>query len=336
MKIRFMYRFGFIMDIGSFFALRYNEKEEYKLGFGEINGQGMYQNSVRMKLKERMPNLVPEMKLFAGLSKPGISVFTGLIDSYFDNYYKDCSIEGFRQYLLEPKNAREAILKKFFDNTEMEKEAVLEQLAFDCEIGEPYRSLLFAYFQYPERFMERILAEVDRVIACLKQIYKEYMPRVIEAAKHFSYQQYLLGVHRYTIEKVPPEYQEIWVSFAIVNSGIIYQINQLPIRVLILGVEYEKYSRYPLPDTVPICHALGDEVRAIIFGKLICAPGSTINEIIESSGKARNTVVHHMEALKNANLVKVRQQGKKTMFYPNKKVMEEYIQMMQCMVNDME
>ena len=301
-----------------------------------MNGQEMHQERVRMKLRERMPNIIPEMKLFAGLSKPGISPFSELISSYLENYYKDCSIEGFRQYLLVPENARKAILKKYFDNTEMEKEAVLEQLAFDCEIKEPYRSLLFAYFQYPERFMERILAEVDRVIACLKQIYKESMPRVIEAAKHFSYQQFQHGVHRNTIEKVPTEYQEIWVSFTIVNSRIVFQIRQFPIKVLILGVEREKYSRYPIPHTVPICHALGDEVRALIFGKLICAPGSTINEIIESSGKARNTVVHHMEVLKNANLVEARQQGKKTMFYLNKKVMEDYIQMMQCMVNDME
>lgn len=126
MKIRFMYRFGFIMDIGAFFVLRYNEKEEYKLSFGEIDGQAMYQESVRMKLEERMPNIIPEMKLLSGSSKPGITPFTELIVSYFDKYYKDCSIEGFRQYLLAPENTRKAILKKYFDNTEMEKEAVLE------------------------------------------------------------------------------------------------------------------------------------------------------------------------------------------------------------------
>ena len=114
-------------------------------------------------------------------------------------------------------------------------------------------------------------------------------------------------------------------------------MNQFPIQVWILGIEYEKnLVQQPLRQTIPICHALGDEVRVLILEQLVFAHESTINEIIESSGKARNTVVHHMEVLKNADLVKVKKQGKKTLFYPNKKVMEEYIQLLQWFVNDME
>ena len=214
---------------------------------------------------------------------------------------------------------------------------MFERLAFNCEIGEPYRSLLFAYVKYPTRFMEKVLAEVDRAIECVKQIREEFLPAITDTAKQFSYPKFQHALSRVVGEEKPQDYQEVWISFTVMNSELGYEVARFPLRVLILGIEYEKaLIQHPLRQTMSICHALGDEARVHIMEQLVFAHESTINEIIESSGKARNTVVHHMEVLKNADLVKVKKQGKKTLFYPNKKVMEEYIQLLQWFVNDME
>ena len=69
------------MDIATFLGMRYNDKEEQKLELGEIMGGDYNRRSEYLKVAERMPDIIPEMKLC--LSGLRLTVKSGsLIDPF--------------------------------------------------------------------------------------------------------------------------------------------------------------------------------------------------------------------------------------------------------------
>jgi DNA-binding transcriptional ArsR family regulator len=71
------------------------------------------------------------------------------------------------------------------------------------------------------------------------------------------------------------------------------------------------------PNVVEFAKALADETRQKIM-KLTCCEWISVNEIVEQlGGVTQPTVSHHLAVLREAGLVKVREQGKQTFYSLN-------------------
>jgi ArsR family transcriptional regulator len=75
------------------------------------------------------------------------------------------------------------------------------------------------------------------------------------------------------------------------------------------------------PNVVEFAKALADETRQKIM-KLCCCEWISVNEIVEQlGGVTQPTVSHHLAILREAGLVKVREQGKQTFYSLNQQRM---------------
>lgn len=75
------------------------------------------------------------------------------------------------------------------------------------------------------------------------------------------------------------------------------------------------------PNVVEFAKALADETRQKIM-KLCCCDWISVNEIVEQlGGVTQPTVSHHLAILREAGLVKVREQGKQTFYSLNQQRM---------------
>ena len=75
------------------------------------------------------------------------------------------------------------------------------------------------------------------------------------------------------------------------------------------------------PNVVEFAKALADETRQKIM-KLCCCEWISVNEIVEQlGGITQPTVSHHLAVLREAGLVKVREQGKQTFYSLNQQRM---------------
>src|SRR5512145_1851387 len=71
------------------------------------------------------------------------------------------------------------------------------------------------------------------------------------------------------------------------------------------------------PNVVEFAKALADETRQKIM-KLTCCGWISVSEIVEQlGGVSQPTVSHHLAILREAGLVKVREQGKQTFYSLN-------------------
>jgi ArsR family transcriptional regulator, arsenate/arsenite/antimonite-responsive transcriptional repressor len=74
-------------------------------------------------------------------------------------------------------------------------------------------------------------------------------------------------------------------------------------------------------NVVEFAKALADETRQKIM-KLCCCEWISVNEIVEQMGGiSQPTVSHHLAILRDAGLVKVREQGKQTFYSLNQQRM---------------
>ena len=67
---------------------------------------------------------------------------------------------------------------------------------------------------------------------------------------------------------------------------------------------------------VTFAKALADETRQKIMG-LCCCEWLSVNQIVEQIHVSQPTVSHHLAVLREARLVKVREQGKQTFYTIN-------------------
>ena len=69
-------------------------------------------------------------------------------------------------------------------------------------------------------------------------------------------------------------------------------------------------------DAVQFAKAIADETRQKIMS-LCCCEGLSVNEIVEKTQVTQPTVSHHLAILREAGLVKVREEGKQTFYTLN-------------------
>jgi ArsR family transcriptional regulator len=69
-------------------------------------------------------------------------------------------------------------------------------------------------------------------------------------------------------------------------------------------------------DPVIFAKALSDETRQKIM-KICCCEWLSVNEIVEHLSVTQPTVSHHLAILREAGLVKVREEGKQTFYQLN-------------------
>ncbi|MBI3175576.1 MAG: winged helix-turn-helix transcriptional regulator [Chloroflexi bacterium] len=73
-------------------------------------------------------------------------------------------------------------------------------------------------------------------------------------------------------------------------------------------------------DPVLFAKAIADETRQKIMGEC-CCNWLSVSEIVEKVGFTQPTISHHLAILRDANLVKIREEGKQTFYSLN----QEYI-----------
>lgn len=63
--------------------------------------------------------------------------------------------------------------------------------------------------------------------------------------------------------------------------------------------------------------ALGDETRQLIISELLLSDcmGVRVGEIAQKTNLSRPSVSHHLQILKNANIISVRREGTKNYYY---------------------
>lgn len=69
-------------------------------------------------------------------------------------------------------------------------------------------------------------------------------------------------------------------------------------------------------DPVLFAKAIADETRQRIMSECCCCELS-VSEIVEKIGFSQPTISHHLAILRDANLVKVREEGKQTFYTLN-------------------
>ena len=69
-------------------------------------------------------------------------------------------------------------------------------------------------------------------------------------------------------------------------------------------------------DAVKFAKAIADETRQKIMS-LCCCYWLSVNEIVEKTNVTQPTVSHHLAVLREAGLVKVREEGKQTFYTLN-------------------
>lgn len=69
-------------------------------------------------------------------------------------------------------------------------------------------------------------------------------------------------------------------------------------------------------NSVQFAKVLADETRQKIM-KLVCCDWLSVNEIVEKLNVTQPTISHHLALLREANLVKVREDGKQTFYALN-------------------
>jgi ArsR family transcriptional regulator len=71
-----------------------------------------------------------------------------------------------------------------------------------------------------------------------------------------------------------------------------------------------------IPDAVVFAKALADVTRQRIM-RVCCCEWLSVNEIVEKMKVTQPTVSHHLAVLREAGLVKVREEGKQTFYTLN-------------------
>ena len=71
-----------------------------------------------------------------------------------------------------------------------------------------------------------------------------------------------------------------------------------------------------MPDAVVFAKALADDTRQRII-RVCCCEWLSVNEIVEKMRVTQPTVSHHLAVLREAGLVKVREEGKQTFYTLN-------------------
>jgi ArsR family transcriptional regulator len=69
-------------------------------------------------------------------------------------------------------------------------------------------------------------------------------------------------------------------------------------------------------DAVQFAKAIADETRQKIMG-FCCCEWLSVNEIVEKTQVTQPTVSHHLAVLREAGLVKIREEGKQTFYTLN-------------------
>lgn len=69
-------------------------------------------------------------------------------------------------------------------------------------------------------------------------------------------------------------------------------------------------------DPVLFAKAIADETRQKIMGECCCC-WLSVNEIVEKVGFTQPTISHHLAILRDAGLVRVREEGKQTFYSLN-------------------
>jgi ArsR family transcriptional regulator, arsenate/arsenite/antimonite-responsive transcriptional repressor len=70
------------------------------------------------------------------------------------------------------------------------------------------------------------------------------------------------------------------------------------------------------PDPVLFAKALADDTRQKIM-KICCCEWLSVNEIVEQTSVSQPTVSHHLAILREAGLVKIREEGKQSFYTLN-------------------
>lgn len=73
---------------------------------------------------------------------------------------------------------------------------------------------------------------------------------------------------------------------------------------------------------VKLFKALSDETRQRIF-KLLCEEEMNVTDICEEFNTTQPTISHHLQVLKNCDLVDTRKEGKMVYYYVNKEVVND-------------
>ena len=75
-------------------------------------------------------------------------------------------------------------------------------------------------------------------------------------------------------------------------------------------------------DIVKLFKALSDETRQRIL-ELLCSEEMNVTDICEEFQTAQPTISHHLQILKNCDLVDTRKDGKMVYYYVNKEVISD-------------
>ena len=232
---------------------------------------------------------------------------------------KQCSVKDFCDYLYFSPELKERVIDFYLGLSGQTDAQVLKYLAQNHGIEDHRKAELFSFLLYPKMYIEKLIEDLQQAARCLESIYKEKRQLLEQAKGRFSYERFLEMRYGSTCTEKIKEKETLHVVFTVCNRKHIWRLEDSNSVFLFLGTNWEEEAVKGVNEFSMFGNAIGDPVRWQIFNIIVEQPGITVSEIMQNVGKSRNTVVHHLDLLKSANLV-IKQEGRKSGYNVDKVV----------------
>lgn len=334
MKIRFEKNYSFIYDVCQFMLYKAIGRKDWLQKRGETEGEEEYQYA--QKLTGGLEPLSRESMLFCNVGIAYGSPLTMTCRDFLLQAPETCSMQDFYEYLYRAPDIRDRIVEMYLGLKGKTDAQVLEYLAFERNLEEVYKNLLFSYLLYPKQYIEeRVAQDLEKASVCVRQIYQKMHWRIDEERQKFTYEYFMKSLYGNTNLGHKTDAKTLHLMFTITNRKSIWRIEQGDALYLFLGIDWDMVAQRNRMEFPEFGNAIGDPVRWQIFYTIIETPRITVNDIMAVVGKSRNTVVHHLEVLHKAGLITMQPEGRSIVYCVDKRMFSDIVRRLEHLTDIM-
>lgn len=271
-------------------------------------------------LLSKLPKVDERMYLFSNLEVKNSSFLSECYMRFIDEDGRDCTVEGFCEYLRNFDKIKSLMCKYYF-GIETEDVKSISKLCYESSMGNNLKALLYEFLIFEDTYMDIIEQEIIHIAFSIQKFYEVRSDEVEKAQKKFNF-----GMFQKKIAELRKgdqwgkKLERVCVSFSIWNRYLILRKVKGKEGYLIIGTNYEKVLYKVSNEKIDLAvfgNAIGDPVRQKILKTVIENGELSVGEITKNIEGTPTTTLYHLDVLKKANVLKSRSSGRKVICWVN-------------------
>lgn len=304
MNILFRRNLGFIFDAYHILTCKTAKRENW-INIFIRNGNETADLQKIESILSKFDDVDSKMLLFGYRDRKNSCLIGDIFIKYTDEHIGDWDTDSFIQYLSNIEHAKNFISEYYF--SQEANDQIFDLIAANNNLSHTLKSLLYEFYLFPDRYMQTVAAEMNKIFLSLQRHYAENFELLLQCQESFNYS--LLKQENSPFSKNKKWDQglkNIYVSFSLFSKYAIVRGKGNTDGWLMLG--YDFFSTFGEMnelklDIAAFGNALGDKLRVKIIEEIVKNGEMTLADLSKKLGVVNTIVVYHLEIMKKENLL---------------------------------